>query len=76
MTRNILKIFLLLFFLIIGLICESHLTAAQPTEVPIIRIDEPNHTFPTVFEGEELSHTFAVSNIGTTNLNIKSVTPS
>jgi hypothetical protein len=76
MKKNILKTFFLIFLLSISLLWESLLCAAQSEYVPIIHIDKFNHTFPTVFEGEKLSHTFTVSNKGTTNLNIKKVTPS
>ena len=76
MKKNIVKTFFLVFFLFVSLVCKIHLTAAQSTNVPIIRIDNPSHTFPTVFEGNTLRHTFTVLNKGTANLNIKKVTPS
>ncbi|MBW1784127.1 MAG: hypothetical protein JRL30_25730 [Deltaproteobacteria bacterium] len=40
---------------------------------PVIHIDEIAHTFPTVFEGENLSHTFTLYNQGTEDLHIRSV---
>ena len=41
---------------------------------PIIHIDSITHTFPEVFEGEALSHEFAVVNKGSADLEIKDVT--
>ncbi len=76
MIKNILKTFFFLFFLSISLLCKSQVYPEQSGDVPIIHIDETNHVFPTIFEGERLSHTFTVLNKGTANLNIKSVTPS
>ncbi|MBW1703819.1 MAG: hypothetical protein JRJ86_01465 [Deltaproteobacteria bacterium] len=43
---------------------------------PIIQVRQTSHTFPPVFEGEKLSHTFTVLNKGKTNLDIKKVTSS
>jgi hypothetical protein len=72
-----LKIPLSLFlFLPLTLLFVSRLCPAQSGNSPIIHIPETNHTFPTVFEGEKLNHTFRVFNKGTADLNIKRVTPS
>lgn len=76
MTKNLLKTFFLFFFLSTSLLFKNQLCPAQSADVPIIHIAETNHVFPTVFEGEKLSHTFKVFNKGTANLKIKSVTPS
>jgi hypothetical protein len=76
MTKHILKTFFLLLFLSITLLFKNQLCPAQSGDVPIIHVGESNHVFPTVFEGENLSHTFTIFNKGTANLNIKSVTPS
>ena len=43
---------------------------------PIIHVRQISHTFPPVFEGEKLSHTFAVFNSGTVDLNIRKVSQS
>lgn len=45
-------------------------------EGPVIHIEQTAHTFPTVFEGENLTHTFALYNQGTDDLHIKSVSHS
>ena len=45
-------------------------------EGPAIHIEHTVHTFPTVFEGEELAHTFTLYNRGTANLHIRRVTHS
>ncbi len=76
MTKKFLKTFVLLFFLAITLLWRSQVYPAQSGDGPIIHFDQKNHIFPTVFEGEKLSHTFTVFNQGTANLNIKRVTPS
>ncbi|MBW1702169.1 MAG: DUF1573 domain-containing protein [Deltaproteobacteria bacterium] len=76
MTKNILKSFLLLLFLSITLLWRSQVYPAQSGNGPIIHFDQTNHIFPTVFEGEKLSHTFTVFNQGTANLDIKRVTSS
>lgn len=70
------KIFLLFVFLSLIPLFFSQLCAAQPGDGPNIHITETNHTFPTVFEGEKLTHTFRVFNKGNADLNIKRVTPS
>ena len=76
MTKNILKTFVLLVFLAITLLWRSQVYPAQSGDGPIIHFDQTNHIFPTVFEGEKLSHTFTVFNQGTANLDIKRVTSS
>jgi hypothetical protein len=37
-------------------------------------MDNTTHAFPTVFEGERLSHDFIVSNHGSADLEIEDVT--
>jgi hypothetical protein len=76
MTKNILKTFVLLFFLAITLLWRSQVYPAQSGDGPIIHVRQTSHIFPTVFEGEKLSHTFTVFNQGTANLDIKRVTSS
>ena len=67
----------------VGLLCmmvvfvyESRSYPAPSEGCPIIHVRQTSHTFPTVFEGEKLSHTFTVFNQGTANLDIKRVTSS
>jgi len=43
---------------------------------PIIHIEQIRYTFPAVFEGERLTHTFTILNRGTANLEIEKVTHS
>lgn len=50
--------------------------SAQTENVAILHVDKTTHTFPPVFEGEELSHTFTIFNKGTAALHIKKVTHS
>ena len=45
-------------------------------EGPAIHIEQTEHTFPTIFEGEELAHTFTFYNRGTADLHIRRVTHS
>ena len=45
-------------------------------EGPAIHIEQTEHTFPTIFEGEELAHTFTLYNRGTADLHISRVTHS
>ena len=76
MTKSTLKTFLLLIFITAILFFMNHLCPAQSGDGPIIHMDQTAHTFPPVFEGEKLSHTFTVFNKGDTNLNIKRITSS
>ena len=46
------------------------------TDVPMIQIEKRDHTFPVVFEGEMLSHSFTVKNKGGADLYIKRVSTS
>ncbi len=50
--------------------------SAKRGKAPVIQIEKTSYTFPTVYEGEELSHTFTLFNRGTAALNIKKVTHS
>jgi hypothetical protein len=45
-------------------------------EGPAIHIEQTVHTFPTIFEGEELAHSFTLYNRGTADLHIRRVTHS
>ena len=45
-------------------------------EGPAIHIEQTEHTFPTIFEGETLAHTFTFYNRGTADLHIRRVTHS
>jgi hypothetical protein len=63
-----------LIFLIIIVLSASRLLAAQAEHTPVIHLDQTTHTFPTVFEGEKLSHSFKLSNRGTADLEILKVT--
>ena len=62
-----------LIFLMVFLF-TSQIGVAIAENVPIIHIDPITHTFPTVFEGEMLSHDFIFSNQGSVDLEIKEVT--
>jgi hypothetical protein len=68
-ARKILLLWIFVFFL------ESTRFAGA-AGAPLIRIDQTIYTFPRAFEGEKLSHTFAVFNRGTGVLHIKEVRPS
>ena len=64
-------------FILIGVFCLWRpLFSAGGVKAPLINVDRNLHTFPTVFEGKELSHTFTISNRGTADLEIKKVTHS
>jgi hypothetical protein len=65
---------LIMFFLLLIVLCGGKSYSGQAQGHPIIHIDQTEHTFGMVFEGEELSHTFTVFNKGTGNLNIEKVT--
>lgn len=67
-------VFLAIFF--VGCLLGNGLQASGPENSPLIHIDPIRHSFPTVYEGEELSHTFTVQNKGTADLEIKKVTHS
>ncbi|MGD8522892.1 MAG: hypothetical protein PVF56_17215 [Desulfobacterales bacterium] len=71
MRKYILKILVTFFFAILVINAQIMARAAGN---PIIHIDPVEHTFPTVFEGEALSHKFKVMNKGTADLEIKDVT--
>ena len=63
-----------LIFLLIIVVSGSRLLAAQSEHTPVIHLDQTTHTFPTVFEGEQLSHSFTLINRGTAHLEILDVT--
>ena len=74
MTPNMIKPSRELYFVIIIVLFGSLLFAGQSENTPIIHPDQSEHTFPTVFEGEQLSHSFKFSNVGTVDLEILDVT--
>jgi len=76
MSHKIFKTRLSLIFLVALFFGLNGAPSAQTENVPIIHVDKTTHTFQPVFEGEELSHTFAVFNKGTAVLYIKKVTHS
>jgi hypothetical protein len=78
MFRIPLKIAVLVLFLVSGALSLSkgQSVSANGEERPIIHIDEMSYSFPPVYEGEELSHTFIVFNKGTKILYIEKVTHS
>jgi hypothetical protein len=68
----IVSIKLLILFMI--LLIPGQIRVAIAENAPVIHIDPITHTFPTVFEGETLSHDFIVMNKGSADLVIKDVT--
>ena len=76
MIPTLLKVSMSLFCVLLISLCGGQAYSEQPEGRPIIHMDQTVHTFPTAFEGEELSHTFAVFNKGTAQLNIEKVTHS
>ena len=74
MTRNNQIIFAM--FILFALFFGYSEPSSAKEDGPIIHIEQIRHTFPTVFEGENLSHTFTLSNRGRANLEIKKVTHS
>ncbi|MBL7202976.1 MAG: hypothetical protein ISS63_01420 [Desulfobacteraceae bacterium] len=75
MTRNNQIIFAMVILFALFFLRYSEPSSAQE-DGPIIHIEQIRYTFPTVFEGERLSHTFTILNRGTANLEIKKVTHS
>ncbi|MCP4669018.1 MAG: DUF1573 domain-containing protein [Deltaproteobacteria bacterium] len=64
-------------FLLTGIFYPwAPLFSADGEKAPMIHVDQNSHTFPTVYEGKELSHTFTLSNRGSADLEIKKVTHS
>ena len=76
MKKNVLKISVVLFLFVIALACITQPLSEKKGEGPIIYFDKTSHTFPPLFEGEKLSHTFTLFNRGTANLDLKKVTHS
>ena len=62
-----------LIFLVALLFCWCGSLSAQSEKAPVIHMDKTSHTFPSVFEGEDLSHAFTVYNKGTSDLRIERV---
>jgi len=73
MIKNIIKPSTGLIFLIIIGFFGSRLFAGQSESTPVIHFDQITHTFPAVFEGEQLSHSFKLMNQGTADLEILDV---
>jgi len=73
---NPFSIFTTAVMVAIILLCTGGTVSATRAAGPIIHVDETTYTFPTVFQGAKLSHTFAVFNRGTADLDIKKVTSS
>ncbi len=73
MNKNLLAVFMALFFPMLVLFCVNNSFSAETENAPIIHVDKTTHTFQPVFEGEELSHTFTVFNKGKAELHIKKV---
>lgn len=76
MNKNLFTALLGLLFLVIIFYYGSVSFSAQTESGPIIHFGQTTHTFPAVFEGVELSHTFTIFNKGTANLKIKKITHS
>jgi hypothetical protein len=62
------------FFLTVAVCCTRLNDIPGAQAAPMIRIEKPLHTFPTVFEGNELTHSFTVVNEGSEDLHIRRVT--
>jgi hypothetical protein len=76
MTKRILSISLSFILPLIALTSLSQPLPEKRGETPVIYFDKISYTFPPLFQGEDLSHTFTVSNRGTANLDLKKVTHS
>jgi hypothetical protein len=74
MIKNLIKPSTGLILLIIVALFGSRLFAGQSENTPVIELDQTTYTFPTVFEGELLSHSFKLTNRGTADLEILNVT--
>jgi hypothetical protein len=74
MIKNMIKQSIRLIFSIIIVLLGSRSLAAQSEHTPVIHLDQTTYTFPTVFEGEQLSHSFKLINRGTADLEILKVT--
>ena len=74
MKKKNLNMVVVSVFIAILLIVVNSFNSVQAQDGPVIHIDPITYTFPTVFEGESLSHDFVVSNRGTADLEIKDVT--
>jgi len=74
MIKNRIQLSIGLIFLISIVLLGSRLGAEQSGHRPEIHFDQTTHTFPTVFEGEQLSHSFELTNKGSADLEIWDVT--
>lgn len=62
------------FFLAFAVCCARINRIPGAQAAPMIRIEKTLHTFPTVFEGSELTYSFTVLNEGSEDLHIRRVT--
>jgi hypothetical protein len=75
-ATNPFTIFTTAVMVVIIFLCAGGAVSATSDTGPIIHVDETTYTFPTVFQGAKLSHSFTVFNRGTADLDIKKVTHS
>lgn len=59
----------------IGFLTVLLIMPASVLSQPVLTVDEPEHEFEPVVEGNLVSHTFVFKNTGETNLNILKVQP-
>jgi hypothetical protein len=76
MCKKGLRIYAVLFMLIGVFTLKGPLFSEEGKNTPVLHVDHISHTFSPVFEGEDLTHTFTISNRGTADLEIKKVTHS
>ena len=74
MIKNRIKPAIGFIFLIIMVLFGSQLSAEQSENTPVIHLDQTTHTFPTLFEDQQVSHSFQLTNRGTADLEILDVT--
>ena len=63
-------------FIFTGFSFWASLLSAEEVKTRHILAEKSVHSFPAVFEGEKLIHTFTISNRGKADLEIKKVTHS
>ncbi|OGG03510.1 MAG: hypothetical protein A3F83_09130 [Candidatus Glassbacteria bacterium RIFCSPLOWO2_12_FULL_58_11] len=56
--------------LTLALLCPALIFGAGP---PLIRVDQPDYDFGTIYQGDKAEHVFTIKNIGQQNLEIKNV---
>ena len=76
MRKKGIRIYVFIFIVIGVFSLKGPLFSEEGKNAPVIHVDHISHTFSPVFEGEELTHTFTISNRGTADLEIKKVTHS